>query len=100
MESGKVKYLIASVGVFGEGINAPNIRALIRAEGGSSTIKTLQSIGRGLRRKQPPNILYVVDFWDTHDKGLDLESRKRIATYEEEEILIRDITGADDIEFP
>jgi len=100
LESGKVKYLIASVGVFGEGINAPNIRALIRAEGGSSTIKTLQSIGRGLRRKQPPNILYVVDFWDTHDKGLDLESRKRIATYEEEEILIRDITGADDIEFP
>jgi superfamily II DNA or RNA helicase len=94
LESGELPYIVASSGIFGEGINAPNIRALIRAEGGSSEIRTLQAAGRGMRRKPDPNVLYLVDFWDLTHKGLETDSRIRLAVYEEEEFDVEQISTA------
>ena len=97
LEDQKIPYIIASIGVFGEGINAPNIRALIRAEGGDNAIRTLQAAGRGMRRKEEPNILHLVDFWDQTQKALEKDSRRRIAVYEEEEYDISYISSAGEI---
>jgi superfamily II DNA or RNA helicase len=99
LESGKVKILLASVGVFGEGVNAPNIRALIRAEGGSSEIRTLQAVGRGMRRKPEPNILYLIDFNDTNHPALKKDSKKRFKIYAEEEYEIKKIQSVNEIIF-
>lgn len=100
LESGRLPYIIASTGVFGEGIDAPLIRGLIRAEGGSSSIRTLQAAGRGMRRKPHPNVLYMVDIWDKANKVLELDSRKRIQIYQEEEYDIFEIENAEQIQFP
>lgn len=100
LEDQKLPTIIASIGIFGEGIDAPNIRALIRAEGGRNEIRTLQAAGRGMRRKDPPNVLYLIDFWDQNQKHLEKDSRERIAIYEEERYRVRYIQTAQEIEFP
>lgn len=100
LERGLKPCIIASVGVFGEGVDAPNIRALIRAEGGDSEIRSLQAAGRGMRRKPPPNILYLVDIYDETNAKLERESQKRVAIYDEEQYSLSFISGAKDITFP
>ena len=97
LEDGRISCIIASGGVFGEGIDAPLIRGLIRAEGGHSSIKTLQAAGRGMRRKPYPNVLYLVDIWDVSNKILELDSRKRIQIYRDEEYELHEVDGAEQI---
>jgi superfamily II DNA or RNA helicase len=66
---------IASVQVFGVGINIKNLHNIVLASGGKSKIRLLQSIGRGLRlhkSKTHLNILDVVDNLSciyTNDEG-------------------------------
>lgn len=83
LTEGAIGTLIASP-IFGEGVDVPAIRALIVADGGQSTAKVLQGIGRGLRRKKGDNRLDVVDFSDVMHKWLAKHSQERVALYEGE----------------
>lgn len=70
--------------IFDEGIDVPAINHLILAAGGKSHIKVLQRLGRGMRRKDGDNRLYVYDFLDVGNKYLRRHSRVRIDIYEHE----------------
>ena len=84
----KLKVLITST-ILDEGIDIPNIRNLIVAGGGKSHVKTLQRIGRGLRKKKGENILNFYDFVDKSSKYLLRHSLKRLEDYEKEGFLIK-----------
>ena len=74
--------LIASP-IYDEGIDLPKINVLIIASGGKSEWKTIQKIGRGLRKKSDKSQLIVYDFYD-HSKFLKEHSQERIMIYERE----------------
>lgn len=99
LEAGVIPYVLASTGVFSEGVNAPAIRALIRAEGSGSDIRSLQAVGRGLRRKGYPNVLYVVDFADKGHKKIKEDTKARLSVYEDEEYEISLIETPKEITF-
>ena len=61
--AGEVGCVISSR-VWREGINIPNLGAVILAGGGKSELSTLQAIGRALRRTSNKKRAVVVDFLD------------------------------------
>jgi len=83
-KQGVIKVLIAT-SIMNEGIDMPNIDVLILAAGGKSSIRTLQRIGRGLRRGGNIDRLYVVDFVDFQHKYLLKHSLQRLTDYKAEE---------------
>jgi superfamily II DNA or RNA helicase len=79
LRSGSRQLLIASV-VFNEGIDWPDLKVLIVAGGGQSTIQTLQRVGRVMRKKQFAGL--VIDFDDKTHKYLQKHTRIREKDYE------------------
>lgn len=72
--------------VFDEGIDIPNIGALVLAGAGKSRIKLLQRIGRSLRLKSDGiNKVYIVDFDDKTHIYLNSQFKKRRGIYDEVE---------------
>lgn len=80
---GTIKVLIAT-SIMNEGIDMPNIDVLILAAGGKSSIRTLQRIGRGLRKGGNIDKLYVVDTVDFQHKYLLKHSLQRLTDYKDE----------------
>lgn len=72
----KFQVLVVST-VLDEGIDVPEIEALVILSGGKSLIKTIQRLGRGLRQKENDNTIPVVDFWDEHHSWLRTHSKFR-----------------------
>ena len=78
--------LIASV-IFNEGVDIPELRSVVIASGGKSTIAALQRIGRGMRVKKDAtgNVVKdefeVYDFQDEGDRWLQRHTRARVAAY-------------------
>jgi len=73
-EKEKNAIIVASVGVFSTGVNIKNLVNIIFASPSKSRIRTLQSIGRGLRigRKDYANLYDIVD-------DMSYKSRKNFA---------------------
>jgi len=76
--------LIAST-IFDEGVDIPEVNVLIIAAGGKSEVKTIQRVGRGLRKKKVGGVL-VYDFND-YSKFLNKHSINRIKVYQKEGFL-------------
>lgn len=82
--------LFASFGTFSTGINAPNIHNLILAHPGKARIRTLQSIGRALRKMKNKNKALVIDIADDLKPGNKKKNHsynhllKRLEIYESE----------------
>jgi len=85
----KTKVVISTV--FGEGVNIPELNTIIRAEGGFSEIKTIQSAGRSLRKTSNKNVGKVVDFWDEENKYLSRHFYFRRKTYLKNNYEIKEI---------
>jgi len=79
-KKGRIRALVVST-IFDEGADVPEIEKLIIAAGGKSQIRTLQRIGRGLRKKEGDNVLHVVDFIDSANQYLLDHSNKRYQDY-------------------
>ena len=75
--------------VFDEGIDVSEVDCLILAGGMKSHRRTVQRIGRGLRRKEGSNICRVYDFLDVAHPFLKSQTNKRLATYQRERISVR-----------
>jgi superfamily II DNA or RNA helicase len=58
---GRISVLLAST-IFDEGEDVPSIDAVVLAEGVKTNINALQRVGRGMRKKEGANDLWVVDF--------------------------------------
>jgi len=76
--------LISSV-ILDQGVDIPNIDILVLAGGGSSKIKSLQRIGRGLRLNDGKKNLMVVDFADRTHRYLAKHSYDRVQSYSSED---------------
>lgn len=83
-ERGDLKILIAT-SILDEGVDIPNIDVLIFAGGGKSSIKTMQRVGRGIRRGDGNKRLIVVDFADFQHRYLLDHSFQRFNDYKAED---------------
>jgi superfamily II DNA or RNA helicase len=79
---GKIDIIIASV-VYDQGVDLPNLDALILAGSGKSAGRTLQRIGRVIRAHPGKKDAIVIDFID-HAKYLLDHTTSRIETYKRE----------------
>jgi len=91
MEKGAV--LVAST-IFDEGMDIPEVDCLILAGGGESFTRTMQRVGRALRRRADKDSVPIYDFLDGHapikgtkltsDDYLAAHSRQRVRDYASE----------------
>jgi superfamily II DNA or RNA helicase len=81
---GELKVIIAT-SILDEGVDIPNIDALVLAGGGKSSIRTLQRVGRGLRKGGNVDHLTVIDTADFTHPYLTRHSMKRLHDYRAEE---------------
>jgi superfamily II DNA or RNA helicase len=77
------KKLLAAIctGVWSEGINIVSINTIILAHLGKSELKTLQNIGRGLRRSDEKDTVSIVDFFDNSHPHLVRHFGERLCLY-------------------
>jgi len=83
-EKGELPVLIAT-SILDEGVDIPNIDVMVLAGGGKSSIKTLQRIGRGLRKGGSSDTLIVIDTADFQHEYLLKHSLQRLEDYKAEE---------------
>ena len=85
METNSDVICIAMSSIFSTGINIKNIHMIMFASGGKSFIRTIQSIGRGLRLHESKNKLIIIDLADKLKYGTR-HSDKRKEIYKSEKI--------------
>jgi superfamily II DNA or RNA helicase len=91
---GDLRALIAT-SILDQGVDMPSINVLTLAGGGESSIRTLQRVGRGIRRGETGK-LTVVDFADFQNRHLLKHSLQRLRDYKAEECFkIREVTLKD-----
>ncbi|KKK81305.1 hypothetical protein LCGC14_2814770, partial [marine sediment metagenome] len=83
LQSGKEKAIIATT-IFDEGVDLPELRTLIFAGGGKSTVAQLQRIGRGVRNAKGKYEVLVIDFKDTSGAIMKRHSAARCKVWKEE----------------
>jgi len=98
MNREEVKIVIASR-IFNVGVDVPMIRFIVRLDGGLSAITSTQIPGRGMRKKQRHNQLYMLDFVDQTHKDFHRHSKERLRVYGEEGYDLEAITDIEDIQF-
>ena len=81
--------IVASFGTFSTGVNIPSIENIIFASPYKSRIRNLQSIGRGLRKKDGKNVCTLYDIaddlsWKSWKNHTLRHLAERIKTYSEE----------------
>ena len=68
LENGDMDVLIGS-NILDVGVDVPALGMVILAGGGKAEVQLRQRIGRGLRaKKKGPNVAYIIDFNDKHNK--------------------------------
>lgn len=80
LNSKKIKCVIATA-IFNEGINIPELNVIINAVGGKSEIRTLQILGRGLRKTKDKSELIMYDVFDPSHKYLLEHFGERLCVY-------------------
>ena len=85
METNNDVICIAMSSIFSTGVNIKNIHMIMFASGGKSFIRTIQSIGRGLRLHESKNKLIIIDLADKLKYGTR-HSEKRKEIYKSEKI--------------
>ena len=86
--------LIATYGIFQQGINIPNLKYAMLASPNKSKIRTLQSVGRTLRVHDDKDEAIIFDIID-EVKFLSKHGDKRINFYENEGFSIENINFYD-----
>lgn len=81
-KTGDISILIGTSHLY-EGVDIPNLDALILAYGGKAERLQLQGVGRVLRKTKTGNRAYIIDFNDKKDAVLSAQSRKRMKRYQE-----------------
>lgn len=85
MEENNNVVCIAISAIFSTGVNITNIHNIIFAAGGKSFIRTVQSIGRGLRLHNEKNRLLIIDICENF-KYSKRHSDSRLLIYDSEKI--------------
>lgn len=90
METHNNVICIAISAIFSTGVNIKNLHNIIFAAGGKSFIRTVQSIGRGLRKHASKDKLVIMDVCDNLPYGRR-HCEKRRSIYEKEKIQYKEI---------
>jgi superfamily II DNA or RNA helicase len=90
LQSGRIKAIIATT-IYDEGVDIPNLRSLILAGGGKSTVAQLQRIGRGLRTYVGKDEVLVIDFNDKTGSVLKRHSAARRKVWKDEGFTIEEV---------
>jgi len=77
LDKGNHDTIVAST-IFDEGVDLPNISAIVNAAGLKSPYALLQRTGRAIRKKEDDNFAIIIDFLDLHHKTLFKHSLERI----------------------
>ena len=85
MEANTNVICIAISAIFSTGVNIKNIHMIIFGAGGKSSIRTIQSIGRGLRLHDNKEKLTIIDLADNLKYG-KRHIEKRMEIYKQEKI--------------
>jgi superfamily II DNA or RNA helicase len=85
MENNNNVVCIAISAIFSTGVNIKNLHNIIFAAGGKSFVRTVQSIGRGLRKHDSKERLIIIDIADYLQYGI-AHSLKRQEIYTKEKI--------------
>lgn len=80
-ESTAIKYAICSR-VWQKGVNFPHLKILLRADGTSSSITTVQAGGRASRTAEDKTEAKIIDIRDTFNKTYDKRFKDRLSDYE------------------
>ena len=80
---GKIKSLIATDGLVGEGVDTRNVEVLIIANFTASKSAVLQAVGRGLRKTATKDKCIVLDYVPEGSSMLARHAGKRISYYKE-----------------
>jgi superfamily II DNA or RNA helicase len=83
LDNGSVEALVATT-IFNEGIDIPDLRAVVIAAGGASAIQTLQRIGRGMRRTADKDEVHVYDIADKGHPWTERHAQARARAYRSE----------------
>ena len=62
--SGKVQVMVSTLSIFAEGIDIPSLDMVINASGNVSDVKTIQVLGRVIRKLEGKEGAYYIDFFD------------------------------------
>jgi superfamily II DNA or RNA helicase len=89
--------VVVSTAILDEGVDVPNINAVVYARGGKSIRKLLQGIGRGLRKKDDGSSLKFYDFIDNTSGYLLKHSLNRYKTLKKEKFEIKKLDLATDL---
>jgi len=76
----KIHILITQNQLLSEGVDIPDVSAVVMAAGGKSAIKTIQSIGRGIRKAEGKTDLVVYDYAD-EGRYIQEHALQRLNTY-------------------
>ena len=77
MENNNNVVCVAISSIFSTGVNIKNIHMIVFAAGGKSFIRTVQSIGRGLRLHPTKDSLTIVDVADALEYGIKHATRRQ-----------------------
>lgn len=91
MESHTNVVCVAMSSIFSTGVNVKNIHMIVFAAGGKSFIRTVQSIGRGLRLHDSKEKLIILDIADNLEYGMK-HSQKRKEIYKLQNIAYKEST--------
>lgn len=80
---GLIKVLIGTK-IYDEGVDIPSMDVLVLACGGSSPVKSIQRVGRALRKTSTKDNALIVDFMDISNRTLLRQSRDRLKAYSTE----------------
>jgi len=75
--------LIATLSIASEGLDIPDLDIIVNASGNKADVKSIQTIGRVLRKIEGKTTGYYIDFIDT-GKHTRKHSRQRALTLENE----------------
>jgi superfamily II DNA or RNA helicase len=67
--------------IWNEGINIPELNVIMNGAGGKSEIRTLQIIGRGLRKTKEKDEIWIYDWFNPSNKFLISHFGERIGLY-------------------
>jgi superfamily II DNA or RNA helicase len=90
LNTGKVRVVVSSR-IWSTGIDIPNLEQIIVAGSGKSFYRTIQIVGRGLRKPEGKEKLTVWDFIDDTNKYLYRWSKMRWTIYKTEKFDIKSV---------
>ena len=78
--------VIITTTIADEGVDIPAVNGLFLAGGGASFTRTVQRVGRSLRKKADGSAAEIIDIMDTTNVYLKKHSLKRLNYYDEEQL--------------